>query len=683
MTLVKKSLGPQNRAVANVEAEKGETVLTNMSRGLDNIVEMYNIQGSKHTQGGTPLNLPTDDNGTGTSFVFSDKLKITDPAVLKLFGSNKNVATYADVSKKHVSIINDSKKLLLDKEVDEFTKTSAEKNIETSMNTLNKLKILQESAKGFPTGLPNGSEQYLSKMGVDPESLLSPSNEMQTRANAAEEKAYGGIVRRLQKAGNGIDLKQFGDKDPEAKNQYIYIQNVLSKQPGFKDALWAEYQKISKNPDYYGKGYQNVLGDDKSFSKIAFKDKDELFNAYMTMQGRNLMFKSNGYDVASTGHNPSDNTLVNQWANQHGAPLPNMDGIVKEQISYRAFENLVHNQGEYKDQLANVMQPFEDVQFGAKDDQFRGQPYQITLADGAYTNTSAGQISRFNPEKFINYDQPDKLTFTPKEGAPEETPTGGIPDLALDKKNLENPLGYRSQDIRNLNRALESRAGLRKYQPFAVTPDVAGIDAAYYSPERAIAAINENVKSAAKVSETFGDAQGATAGALALSGNAFTAVADAIGNYADRNVNLFNNVATANSEIATRRSALDAQTRTSLYSENVDMNEKFRRGVEMAKDKIVLMKNAAETNMADRYNANLLNEQVKVDPLTGLTYFTNLKDGLEKSAPSKNMAEEFNSFRRDLSPDISDDLAYKLFVSTKTGKIVKDDPVVTPNGLTE
>jgi hypothetical protein len=73
---VSKTLGAVSRKVANVEAEKGETVVTNMSRGLNNIFEMYSIGGKKHSQGGTPLALPTDNGNEtdGTSFIFSECL---------------------------------------------------------------------------------------------------------------------------------------------------------------------------------------------------------------------------------------------------------------------------------------------------------------------------------------------------------------------------------------------------------------------------------------------------------------------------------------------------------------------------------------------------------------------------------------------------------------------------------
>ena len=99
-----KTLGPVDRKKANVEAEKGETVVTNMSRGLNNIYEMYGIGGKKHSEGGTPLLLPTDDgNDTdGTSFIFSDnkRMIVKDPAILEYFGVNpKKPQTFAEISK--------------------------------------------------------------------------------------------------------------------------------------------------------------------------------------------------------------------------------------------------------------------------------------------------------------------------------------------------------------------------------------------------------------------------------------------------------------------------------------------------------------------------------------------------------------------------------------------------------
>ena len=53
---VSRTLNPVNRDVANLEAEKGEMALTDTSG--DGVFELYNIGGKRHTEGGTPLNLP-------------------------------------------------------------------------------------------------------------------------------------------------------------------------------------------------------------------------------------------------------------------------------------------------------------------------------------------------------------------------------------------------------------------------------------------------------------------------------------------------------------------------------------------------------------------------------------------------------------------------------------------------
>ncbi len=166
MNTAKRTLGPDPRSKSNVEVEKDETVLTNMSRGMNNIVEFYKASGKKHSDGGTPMNLPTDDTGSGASFVFSDKLKIKDPTVLEMFGHKGKSATPAEISAKHLKIINSSKDILLDKDADKLSKMSAELNIETSKSELDKLKIIQESMKGFPNGLPSGTEAFFQKMSA-------------------------------------------------------------------------------------------------------------------------------------------------------------------------------------------------------------------------------------------------------------------------------------------------------------------------------------------------------------------------------------------------------------------------------------------------------------------------------------------------------------------------------------
>jgi len=73
------SLQPVDREEANLEAEKDEEVVIPNYKGMS---AKFRVGGKRHSEGGTPLNLPDD------SFVFSDTraMRITDPNILKIFG---------------------------------------------------------------------------------------------------------------------------------------------------------------------------------------------------------------------------------------------------------------------------------------------------------------------------------------------------------------------------------------------------------------------------------------------------------------------------------------------------------------------------------------------------------------------------------------------------------------------
>jgi hypothetical protein len=682
----RKRLGPDPRAVSNVEAEKGETVLTNLSRGLNNIVEFYEIGGKKHGEKGTPLALPTNDNGSGASFVFSDRIKVSNPAVLEFFNAGSKPKTIAELSKKQLDVINSGKKLLLDKTSDKITRDTVEHNMKTAMTELQLLKVLQESTKGFPNGLPNGTEDLFQKMGISPEEFLNIGDDQKQLFAQAEKKALGGIVRKLPLFSGGGDVSQFGDKDPNAKTQYLYIRDVLGKSKdaeGFKKALFEEYKKIMNDPDQYGEGYRSIMGDEKAFSKIKLNTPDEVYNAYLDMQYRNLVFKSQGYDVAGTEHNPSANKAVPAWAEKHGVPIPGMDETAKQQIAYRAFEKLAENQGSYSEELQNVLRPFQATQFGSSDDRFRGQPSSVSLADGAYTNTSAGQISKFTPPKNAEVKN-DKIVWEgqPKGETDPAKPAVVTPEADPQKRILEQPLDYRSQDLRSLGRAMSALMSTPMYQSFRATPDIPLFDAAYYSPERSIAAINESVNSAEDLSRSFADAQGATSAGLELAGKSMEATANVISDYADKNVGVFNSTAQANQQLAAQRNALEAEAQNQTYAENVAMKERFRQSIQAAKDKIVDLKNTAETNMANIYNLNIMNENFKKDPFTGLVYRTD-NDQSYNPDPSgtADPADELNQFMKQV-PSLSPDMAAKVYMGMKSGKwTIQDDGVLTPDEL--
>ena len=90
----KSTLQPVPRDEANIEAEKGETVLTDFTG--DGSYQMFNIGGKRHSEGGTPLNLPEQ------SFIYSDtrKMLLTKDEMAELGITGKKRITPAKASKK-------------------------------------------------------------------------------------------------------------------------------------------------------------------------------------------------------------------------------------------------------------------------------------------------------------------------------------------------------------------------------------------------------------------------------------------------------------------------------------------------------------------------------------------------------------------------------------------------------
>ena len=123
---IKKILSPTDKANATLEAERNETVVTDLN--MDGMPEFYTVGGKPHSRGGTPLNLP------GESFFFSQNknMKITDPEVLKLFGKTGKAAkkgyTPAELSKQYN--LNNYHEILADPTSNKMERKTAEMMIQ-------------------------------------------------------------------------------------------------------------------------------------------------------------------------------------------------------------------------------------------------------------------------------------------------------------------------------------------------------------------------------------------------------------------------------------------------------------------------------------------------------------------------------------------------------------------------
>jgi len=180
-----------DRSQANIEAEKGETVLFRKEDG--SFVHQF-IGGKRHSNGGTPLNVPDG------SFIFSDTdaMKLQGP-MLAMFGkspTSKAKFTPADLAKKYD--LSTYKGILDDPRADAISKKTAKMMTENNLKKLAEVALLQESKKGFAQGVPSFVQMVLPQ-------FASPEQQAQNVMK------YGGA---LVKAKTGIDFVEDDTEDP-------------------------------------------------------------------------------------------------------------------------------------------------------------------------------------------------------------------------------------------------------------------------------------------------------------------------------------------------------------------------------------------------------------------------------------------------------------------------------------
>lgn len=183
------------REEANIEAEKGETIITPYKGGKYH----FKIGGKKHSQGGTPLNVPEG------SFVFSDTPKMRlGGDVLKVFGkSDKTNKKYTPAQLAKQYDINKYQTILNNPRADAIMKRTAQLMIDNYNTKLSQLAIAQEGKKGFPQGIPEIAKEYYNKINNIQEQGDEMQEEMPVAMDGMGFKYGGGLL----KAQEGINYK--------------------------------------------------------------------------------------------------------------------------------------------------------------------------------------------------------------------------------------------------------------------------------------------------------------------------------------------------------------------------------------------------------------------------------------------------------------------------------------------
>jgi len=197
---VRYSLSSVPREEANIEAEGGETVLTDLNN--DGNFGLYNITGPRHSSGGVPMFLPEQ------SFIFSDT------KALKMKG--KELAEFGIETKKSMTPASVSKRFGLNKFygalegefADDIQATSAELMLNKNKMNLSKLAYGQELSKDFEDGVPLAAHPYLMSIGQDPIRFTAQVE------GITEQRA---IERAMQ------------NLSPQQREQVMMLQNFLAQ----------------------------------------------------------------------------------------------------------------------------------------------------------------------------------------------------------------------------------------------------------------------------------------------------------------------------------------------------------------------------------------------------------------------------------------------------------------------
>lgn len=371
------TLQPIDRDKANLEAEKDEEVVL---PNYDGLSAKFRVGGKRHSEGGTPLNLPDD------SFVFSDTraMKIKDPNILKEFGkaAKKGGYTPAEIAKSYD--LNKFRKVLADPTSDHIQRNTAEKMIGNYNIILGKLALAQESLKGFPQGIPLVAEPYMVANNINPEDIL-PLTEQQNTPVQQEQMPtakYGGVkkvrIKQLPKA-------QFGKENDNSQNilsaplnegQMVDIQN-----PGSFDYSWdtGANEDLTFNSmvdsGFYEKPLEMDLKSEKVGSdrevKIKEKDKSNIKYDFNTAQ----LMKQGLTSVAnSSARNQQDPMLAYRTMEDIMSGNPTSKGT---------FDPLNKNNFPYKNDYA-VYDPFTtSAKYGGG--LFKAQPGTIVKGLGVYS----------------------------------------------------------------------------------------------------------------------------------------------------------------------------------------------------------------------------------------------------------------------------------------------------------
>ena len=633
------------RAKANIEAEKGETILT--SDETTNEKKLFHIEGEKHSNGGEPL------DAQDGSAIFSDYLKLEDPTLLKVFGFNgKKPKTFAELSKKH-DPTKQQEELKKDKFADEITKRSLKKSIDDKLFKQSFAFLLQQfhqEKEGEQQEHSRLFEPALNRFGLTYEDLIGGKNittqkeSPQPKEEIAQGEAKYGTetvsFNPLPKADNGAEKGGTPSWSEQDKKEMLEEGNKV---------LAAQSLNTYKDFDSFMKSGLPVI-------QQSFIDKPEITEDYFYNEN-DSEYKSQAPTYAIS--NLLKNLEVKptgkggRYTNQdlrdaRDAGLVTTANLISAAVDdkwwYRAPYGVLVSKDEY-DKLNKETKAIE--MNGKKYYKVIGETNKyVTYVENDDGNFEAVEVNKEDSEQLDTYDWGDVegLDTTPKR--PE--------DYRFDWANK-----------RALRAANLAKRRIPFERPTAQFTDTFFVDQAYYNPDDVIASIQSITGDLSKQQSMFGASQAQAANQSQLAAKAFEQIGQVVGQYADKNVDAYNRERLQNTSIAQNAANVKSNQIQNYLAQNATLKQQYANSLNLAEQNIAAQEIGMFDRRAKRKNIEkAVGEQFYIDPDTGFQVYTGDAKDLDKVNANTALENKIAGIRKlqTAFPNLSETDAGKLLL---------------------
>ena len=669
---VRFSLSSVPREMANLEAEGGETVLTDLNN--NGTFGLYDIKGPRHSQGGVPMFLPEQ------SFIFSDtnKMKLSSKELAQFGIESRKKMTPADVSKRYQ--LNEFLGAKAEDDADHITEKSAELMLEKNMMKLSKLAFGQESKKLFEDGVPLAAYPYLQSIGqnpfefaasmdqrnqpmqqakkggeFEPHMMYNPETGEGFKANKEEDHlrmADMGYLHKNEmeeagkkiKAQRGIETAPVPGINPEVKNDAQELLGKLETMLGQEGVNDEEVQKLITQVSSYltkagvdpealsdvvevAQETINELADGRIpvLSDVASKMDNILKKQGIDVQdimdvgdpGIEDMQRRNK-DTGFYGDVTQDN--ISQWYDNNK--------MVLQAMGYESYDDLVKKEGEDWQKNKKFVRSFQEnknkalastwdndpkvreyfEKEGITKDQFISE-YGFDASKSKGTNAVDGLFGEYT----LN-----RRDFT---GIPEPEPTPE-PEPEPEKEPEEplNPYTPREPEFWLQDKVKMSAQAARDrdlFLPFEQPVERVEMDPQLMDPTRAIAAINEQKNITDSALAQFAGPQSFSARSSKNAGTALKAVSDTTARYDAANVGILNKADAFQAQIDMNTNAAERDRSKRLYDNTVLAQQRYMDEQNLDREQMADMYADAVTNKMNTYNLNTLFPYFDIMPGTG------------------------------------------------------------------